>query len=335
MQKVQAIITAGIISMGLPSVAIAETDFVWPQLTINVGTTAGGIYDTYARLLGNHMGKYLPGEPTVIIQNRPGAGGMNMFNYLFNNAPKDGTELGMSVPGLMQHPIFYGDKSEAQFDPREFNPIGSMASSFSLFCLSPESDLTLEQILAGEPFVAGSPGPGTNAEDFARAVDNLFDVNMTLVSAYPGMAEVTRALQQGEVDAVVGISYDALKTTPGGCNVIAQFAFERSELFPDAPTILELAETDLAKSVFGALMANDVAFRPLYAPPSVPEDRLEAIRDAFVQAMNDPELIAAAKTMDRDVDYRTGDVLVDIIQSFYELDEETLTALRAIFVPAS
>jgi tripartite-type tricarboxylate transporter receptor subunit TctC len=320
----------------LPSLA-KPGDFVWPTLTIDVGTTAGGGFDIYARLLSRYIGKYLPGRPDVIIQNRPGAGGMLAFNYLYNLAPKDGTEIASSAPGLMIDRLIYQDKSNARFDAEKFNAIGSMNADFSVFIARTKSDLNLKTLLGGKAFPVGTAGPGGNPELYGRALNEILKTKLNLISGYPGMAEVLHALEQSELDGIPGVPWNDIRSekkswlTSNFVQPIIQYREKRAPDLPNVPAILELVSDPVSKEAITVLMEREKIARPFFAPPGVPPDRLKILRQAFDRAMRNPDLIAEAKKMSLDLDVMSGADADALVKTINHPSAQATAKLRQIF----
>ena len=186
--KVLRCILAFALLLAAPSALRAETaPFEWKKLTIFIGTTPSGGYDTYARLLARHIGKHLPGHPIVTPANRPGAGGLNLMNQMYASGAADGTEIASLAPGFVIDRVLYGDKSQARFEPTRFHWLGSMSKDLSVFVAWRAKGFTLADVLSGKPMNVGMPGPGGNPWFYARALNSLG-------ATYYDLGEIQKAL---------------------------------------------------------------------------------------------------------------------------------------------
>ncbi|HEY4134909.1 MAG TPA: tripartite tricarboxylate transporter substrate-binding protein [Alphaproteobacteria bacterium] len=312
-------------------------DFTWKTLTIRVGTTVGGGFDNYARLLARHIGEFLPGKPNVIVENRPGAGGMIAFNYLYNIAPKDGTEIASSAPGLLLDRLIYQDKSNAKYDAVRFQAIGSMTQDFSVFIVRTKSGLNLDDVMKGKTYNVGTAGPGGNPEIYGRALNSLLKTKLKLVAGYPGMAQVQMAMESAELDGIPGVPWADLYAqkrawfTDGFATPILQYRIERSPQLKDVPTVLELTSDDSYKEAFTVLMMREEISRPFLAPPDTPKDRVATLRTAFEQSMKSQSMIDEAKRMSVSIDWLPGDKVDEIVRKMTTPSEKTAGYIRDIF----
>jgi tripartite-type tricarboxylate transporter receptor subunit TctC len=186
--------------------ATPDVSFAGKRINLYIGFSATGFgYDTYGRVLAKHLGKHLPGNPTVVPQNKPGAGSLTLMNYIANVAPKDGTEIGLVGRGAAMEPMLGGEASAAKFDATKLAWIGSMNNEVAGFFLADHAPAkTLEEVLAGKPIQVGSTGRGGDPYIFATAVNAVLESNMKIIAGYPGMNEIVLAIQRGELDGVLG-----------------------------------------------------------------------------------------------------------------------------------
>jgi tripartite-type tricarboxylate transporter receptor subunit TctC len=322
-----------------PCAAIAQdaAPFEWKRLTVFIGTTTGGGYDAYARLLARHMGKYLPGQPVATPSNRPGAGGLAMMNQLYTSGAKDGTELGVAAPGFSIDRVFYGDQSHAVFDSSKFNWIGSMAQDPSVFVAWRSKGFTLKDLLAGKPMTVGMPGPGGGPWFYSRGLNALFGTKMNIVTGYPGVAEVLLAIENGEVDGVAGTTWSGLKATrgrwfeSGAAEVLLQYSKERMPDLPNVPTLSELMTNQDQRDIMGVIASLEVITRPVFAPPDIPAARVAVLREAFDKTMRDPELLAEAERMKLPIQPVTGTEAQAIVAKISAPPQTVVDKLRVIY----
>src|SRR5438874_3994510 len=199
----------GVVSSVTETLAQTDVSFAGKQIKILIGYSPTGFgYDTYGRLLARHLGKYLPGHPTVVPQNRPGAGSLNLANYLYNAAPRDGTEIAIVGRGVAMEPLLGGTASQAKFDSTRFNWLGSMNNEVSGFFVRQGAPATtLKEIFAGTPLQVGSTGVGGDQHAFTAALNSLFGTRLKAIPGYPGTQEIMLAVERGELDGIVGYSW--------------------------------------------------------------------------------------------------------------------------------
>ena len=242
------------------------------QVTIVVGFTSAGTYDATARLFARHLGKYLPGKPTVIVRNMPGAGSLVAANSLYSSAPEDGTTLGVIGGGVVLEPLL--GNPQATYDPRRFNWIGGRTrDNFLCLVWHTVAVRTLQDVIQRET-VVGATGPGSRTLTYPRALNELLGTKFKVVSGYPGGNEITLALERGEVEGYCGWALGSIKTRApewlrdGKVRPLAQFTLGKSDL-PGVPLATELARNDRERRAieffaadFGSGMAADGAARP-------------------------------------------------------------------------
>jgi tripartite-type tricarboxylate transporter receptor subunit TctC len=274
------------------------------RLTLTVGYGPGGGYDVFARLLARHLGRFVPGNPQIIVQNMPGAGSLIAANYLYAIAPKDGTAFGlfardMPLLGLMGH------NANVQFDPRKFNWLGS-SSDFSedAYVMIVRTDAPVKSIAemrgpGGPVTVLGGTADGATGGDVPRILQEALGLNMRLILGYRDSAAVFLAMERGEVSgrttdlsAIQSSRPDWLKPN-SGFRLLLQYArLTRHKDFPDVPTARELASTDSGRALIEFTETPLLTMaRPFAAPPGVPEDRVKALQTAFLAAHRDPQYL--------------------------------------------
>ena len=274
------------------------------RLTLTVGYGPGGGYDVFARLLARHLGRFIPGNPQILVQNMPGAGSLIAANYLYAIAPKDGTAFGlfardMPLLGLLGH------NANVQFDPRKFNWLGS-SSDFSedAYVMIVRTDAPVKSVAemrrpGGPVMVLGGTADGATGGDVPRILQEALGLNMKLILGYRDSAAVFLAMERGEVSgrttdlsAIQSTRPDWLKPN-SGFHLLLQYArLTRHKNFPDVPTARELASTDSGRALIEFTETPLLTMaRPFAAPPGVPEDRVKALQTAFLAAHRDPQYL--------------------------------------------
>jgi tripartite-type tricarboxylate transporter receptor subunit TctC len=301
-------------------------------ISIVVGSDSGGGYDLNARVLGRHLGRYIPGNPNIIIQNKPGASSLVAANYVYELAPKDGTVIA-AVQRPIPFPTLFVDDG-ARYDVRKIQWLGSTMNELGLVVAwhtAPQQ--TIADVLK-VPMLVGGNGPGTDTEIFARALNNMLGTQFKIVSGYPGQAQIVLAMERGEVQGTANWSWsDIQKGHPDWVRdkkirLLLQLDLKKSPDLPDVPFIMDLARTDDERQVFQILMGMKALGRPYFVAPGVPEDRTAALRTAFMQTMTDPEFLAEAKQSLGTIDPVSGADMQTIVTRVYSLPSNVVDKAR-------
>ena len=304
-------------------------------VTLTVGYSAGGGYDTYARILARHIGKHIPGQPAVVVQNMPGAGSLRAANYLFNVAPKDGTAIGMFGRGIAVEPLI--GSSPAQFEGTRFLWLGSGTEEAAVVVTwAPKGIRTWADMLT-KPFTVGGEGTGSDPDVYALMLKNVFGVKLRLVSGYPGTAEMALAIERGEVDGRASWSWSSLKSFKPDwiagkkIDLPVQLNLAPSPDLPGVPMITDFATSERRRQIVKLVVSRQTMGRPFVAPPGLPDDRRTALRAAFDATMKDPEFLAEAKTRGQEVNPVSGAAIDKLLAELYatprDVVEETKKAV--------
>ncbi|MPZ39678.1 MAG: hypothetical protein GEU95_16790 [Rhizobiales bacterium] len=328
----------------LPAKADAVADFYRGKtVTLVVGYGPGGGYDVYARLVGRHLGRHLPGNPSVVVQNMPGAGSLRSVNWLNNLAPKDGTAIAhfarnMPLMGML------GTNANAKFDPRKFNWLGS-SSSFAndAYILIVRTDIPVKTIEdarrpGGNPLVLGGTAEGATGNDVPIILRDTIGLNVKQVVGYPDSGALFLAMEPGEVhgrttdlSSVKAIKPAWLRPN-SGFHVLVQFAREtRHQDFPNVPTARELARNEASRLLIELTEVPYKLSRPFAAPPGVPAVRVEALQRAFAATHRDKQYLADAEKQRVDVSPVTADHVMHALKRIESAPPQQLEYLRRLF----
>ncbi|MGH7247191.1 MAG: Bug family tripartite tricarboxylate transporter substrate binding protein [Pseudomonadota bacterium] len=311
------------------------------DIEIIVGSTPGGGYDAYARLIGRYIGRYIPGHPTIVPQNMPGAGSNKAAGYVYSVAPKDGTAIGAVFPGIILQPLIGTEPTP--HDPSKFIYIGS-ANSDTYLCVA-RSDApvhTFKDVLTHDLIIASNT-EGATTHDLPVVEDNLLGAHFKLVTGYPGMRQDTLALESGEVQGVCGYGWASLESqhpdwlARGIINIVVQESIDGySKLNAmGIPRTGEFANTAEERQILELVYSQGVFGRPYVLPPGVPADRVAALRKAFMEALHDKALLAEAARMKLDIDPIAGGKLQAMVAKFYALPPSiTARAKQALIYKA-
>lgn len=317
-----------------PANAGAVEDFYRGRVvTLYIGYSVGGGYDTYARTVAQHLGKYIPGNPTIVPQNMPGAGSLRSANYLYNVAPRDGSAIGMFSRGMAMEPLI--GTSATQFDATKFSWLGSGANEVSVCATWHTSDVRSWNDMLTKSFVVSGEGSGSDPDVFATIVKNVFGVKLRLVSGYPGSAEMALALERGEVNGRCGWSWSSLKlqrpdwVANKQVNLLVQLALDKAPDLPDVPLITDFATTERQHQILRLVFSRQAVARPFVAPPGIPEDRKQALRTAFDKTMADPDFLADAKARGLEVNPVSGAELEKLIAELYRTPADVVAEVKA------
>jgi tripartite-type tricarboxylate transporter receptor subunit TctC len=303
------------------------------SISVVVGFSPGGAYDLYARVLAKYMGKHLPGKPTLVVENMPGAGGLKAANYLYQVAPKDGSALGTFARGVVIGPLF----GQGAFDGTKFSWIGSVTDDVNV-CLSwHTSQVRSWNDLMTKPFTVAGQGPQADPNVYANLVKNVFNAPINIVSGYPGSNEIALAMERGEVDGVCALSYSTARTTlaekikKADIDIIFQAGLKKAADLPDVPLLLDLARDDKQRAILKLVMGVQGMARPFVAPPGLPQVRTKELRTAFAETMSDPDFVAEAKRLNLEVNPASGEEVEALVADLYRTPRDVVEqAQRAI-----
>jgi len=266
-------------------------------LSLIIPNAPGGSFDLYARLVASHLGRFIPGRPSIVPQNMPGAGGMQAANYLAGIAPKDGSVLSVLVPYITLAQVL-GVQAIA-YDARKLNWIGRIiATTSTLFTWHSSGTKTLADLKARETLIA-STGPLSQAEIDSTMLNGVVGTKFKLIRGYKGSAEAALAVERGEADGTL-MPWEFLKSAhadwvrDGRISIVARYTRRPIPLRPDVRSVYELAETAEQRSVLNLFLGSDEMGHPIAMPPDVPRERIEAVRAALNTMVNDSEFVADA-----------------------------------------
>lgn len=329
MRTLLALTAALLLTLG----ARADDFYRGKQVTIVVGFSSAGTYDATARLFARHLGKYLPGKPTIIVRNMPGAGSMVAANSLYSSAPKDGTTLGVIGGGAVLEPLL--GNPQANYDARRFNWIGGRTrDNFLCVVWHSVAVKTLQDVTQREVAV-GTTGPGSRTLTYPRALNELFGTKFKTVSGYPGGNEITLAMERGEVEGYCGWSLGSIKARApdwlrdGKIRPLVQLTLGKADL-PDVPLATDLARNERERQAIAFFAADSVLAWPLMAPPGLPAERVAELRTAFDAMMKDPDLLAEATKQGLDIDPVGGAEIDALVQRVYATPPDVLELVRRI-----
>jgi tripartite-type tricarboxylate transporter receptor subunit TctC len=304
-----------------------------------IGSSTGGGYDLWARVLARHYGKYIPGNPTIIVQNMPGAASIVATNYLYNVAKPDGLTLGALLPAIYFDQLV--GRPEVKFDFAKIGWIGSPEQNDILHYMRADSPYrTIDDIRkAKEPPRCGSSGTGTTGFYIPRLLDEVLGTKHAIVSGYPGGSEIDLAVERGEVHCWSPLVATFFGREPyiswykkGFVRVLLQSNRKRDSRLPEVPTIYELMEQyktpEAGKRLTRVILVAATLGRPIAVTPGIPADRLKLLREAYLQTLKDPELVAETKKQRWDIDPLSGEDMEQLAKEVMTQPKEVIERMK-------
>ena len=324
------------ISMVLARAASVEDFYKGKTIQFVVGGTAGGGYDTYTRLIARHFPQYVPGKPSAIVQNMPGAAMLIAANYTYNSAPRDGTVIGhWSGPLILQHMM---GNPAVQFEGRKFGWLG-MPTSDSLVCILTERSgiKTAEEWRKAKTRVKlGAIGPGTSGTDDTKLLAAATGFPIQLIEGYKGTADIRVAAETGEVDGTCAFGWQSAKVTWANAlrakqvHVVLQTMLETHPELKGVPLAVDYAKTDEGKKLL-RIASELYGKQRLYSlPPQVPEQRVRTLQKAFISTLKDSQFLAEAEKSKLEIDPIDGPGIEKMVNGLYEIEPAVVNRVKQI-----
>jgi len=306
--------------------------YVGKTIRLVVGVDVGSGYDVNARLLARHMGAHIPGNPSFIVQNQPGAGSATMTSQLYASGPFDGTVIGAAFAGMPTIPLL--QPGGARFDPTRLNWLGNPNRETHVTYVwhtAPVQSLAAARM---SELILGAQAPGSSQVDFPLVADALLGFKFKIVAGYQSTSKINLALESGEVQGTIA-AWTTLKTLSAAwladqkIKIIAQWALRPNPELSGVPNVLDAAKTDAERDALRLVMARLDVGRPFFLPPNVPPDRVAALRAAFDATLKDPEYLAEADKLKIDIDPLTGAELAALVTQVAQTPADTVARVRA------
>ena len=301
-------------------------------ITISVGLSAGGGYDLHARVFARHFGKHVPGAPTIVVKNSPGAAGLSLVNSIYNAAPKDGTELATFDRGIALEPLLQGGNT--RFDPLKLTWIGSTDNDAST-CLSWHSSpiKTFDDVMKQELIVGGT-GATAVAVAYPRALNAILGTKFRVVTGYPGAAEALIAMERGETQGFCSLGFATLESLRPDwvrdrkVNQLLQLAVKKNPDHLDVPLALDLAKTEADRQALTLMVSPNLFARPFAGPPGMPPDVIAILRKAFNETVTDPDYLAEAKGRGLHIELVTGEEIERLLRQLYDTPKAIVERMK-------
>ena len=321
MSKLLAVAVVTATLHGIAGAAAQAPSLAGKTVNVIIGFGTGGGYDQWGRVLARHIGKHLPGRPTVVPQNMPGAGSFNAANHIYNVAPKDGTAIALIAGDAALGPIT--GASGAHFDSTKLTWVGTPMTDTNICYVfnSPQMKVRTVQDLYEKELIVGTTGTGIGAYSFPKALSTLLGMKFKIISGFPSSSNIVLAMERGEVDGFFA-SLDSTATLrpdwiPDKKVTVLFQGGAPSSILKDVPYITDLAKSPDDRSAIEFLYAGQGLSRPFIAPPNMPADRVKMLQDAFMATMKDPEFVADATRQKLPVDPKDGPYLDALIRKIY------------------
>lgn len=294
------------------------------------GVDVGSSYDLYARVLARHIGRHIPGHPTVVVQNVPGAGSFTLANQLYNVGPHDGTAIGAIITGVVTAPLLR--PQNVQFDPARFAWIGSINKDTQVLAVSDKAPVQKLEDLAQRELIVAATTVGTANTDFPLILRDLFGYKFRIIGGYKDFG---LAIERDEVDGNAGAAWSGLKMQnadmlkSGRLRVLGQYGLKPHPDLPDAPLIKDIARTEAERQALDLVFVRQEFGRSFIASPQTPPERVEALRRAFDATLADPDFLADAARGQLEVEPSTGEELSELAIRVSRTPPEIVARVRA------
>ena len=327
-----------LLAAALPAAAAGDDEDFYRGKTISliIPIGPGGAYDTYARLVARYLGKELPGNPTIVPRNMPGAGGTIASNHVYNVAPQDGTTLVIITSSFAMEQLF--ENPQIRYDARRFLAIGRLLDTTSVIFFWHTSPIKTVDDLRKRPSTVGISGVYEIPAARMRAMNRFLGMQMRLIPGYPSARDYVLAVEREETDGgtstYIGLSQlYAAYLREKKLNIVVQFSETRDASMPDVPTVLELSDDPEARQIFRYLVSNDEIGRSLFTTPNVPPARLALLRAAFRKMLADPEFKAEAERLNLPLVPKSGEEMQQVVRDTLGVSPATLAKIKEIMKP--
>jgi tripartite-type tricarboxylate transporter receptor subunit TctC len=320
-----------------PAAAASVADF-YSGRTINlvIGLPVGSAFDAYGRLIARHIGDHIPGKPSIVAQNMPGAGGMVAANYIYNTAPKDGSVFGSMTATPLFEPLL-GDK-QALFDAAKFDWLGSASQSVYFCVLGPSSKMTSfdQWSKSGKELTFAASGPTAGTYKDTMVLKNVLGASLRTITGYSGVATSALAVERGEADGICGVPSTTLavqfksQIDSGQFTPIMQMGARRDDAFGKVPSIFDFAKTDEQKQILSFAFEQLALGKPFMAPPGLPDDRFEALKAAFAETLKDTALLADSKQAKLNIEYLSGEDAKKLLKKIADYPPAVLAKAKQV-----
>ena len=334
--RIAALVIAAVAASSVPAQAdeAVAAFYKGKQIRLVIGLGPGEAYDVYARLLARHYPKHIPGNPTIVPSNQPGAGSLNAINSLYNAAPRDGTVIATGHRFVPMMPLL--NMEGVMFDPLKFTYIGSMNREVGI-CLAMKSAniKTIEDMRARE-FVVGTTGAGAELTNFNATLKTMLGVKLKVIVGYRTSLDINAAMEKGELQGRCGASYGSIKTTRphwlanNEVDIQIQLGLTKEKELPDVPLLGDLVSDPQDRLALELMLAPSEMGRPFMGPPDLPAERVAALRAGFDASMADPALVQEAEKQRLELAPLTGAAMTALVTRLYQAPSAVVKRAREL-----
>jgi tripartite-type tricarboxylate transporter receptor subunit TctC len=323
-----------LVAAGAPTAAPAQEFYRGKTIELIISTGVGGGLDANARVVARHLAGHIPGQPTIVPKNMPGAGHIRAANYVFSQAPKDGTTIATFIPVFVMAQVLERSKG-IQFDPAHFNWLASTSSSNGTVYVWHTSRAKTVEDATRQQVLMGGTGVGSYTVIYPTVMNSLLGTRFKLVMGYQSTAEIGLAMERGEIEGRAGNNFNSLKAEnpewlrSGKISVLAQVGLERDPEFPGIPLLLDFGKTDEDRQILKLFSTDVVIGRPFVTAPGVPAERVAALRAAFKNTMEDPELLADAAKSHIDIHPILAEELEQLVRHVLNSSKSAIDLLKS------
>lgn len=347
MQRPAAAVSIMIGLAGVTATSVAADEQVaafyrGKTLTMIVGTAPGAAYDVVARTVMQHMARHIPGQPSVVIQNMPGAASLIMVNHLYNRSPRDGSVMGLALSSILLEQrlqVYSGTGSNVQFDLARLEWVGSPARQPNVIWTWETTPLKTFADLRAAPSRFGATSPSADSAVIPALTNRLLGTRIGAITGYKAIADIFVAAERGEIDgnatplsSLTGGRPDDFRA--GKMRILAQFGTARHASLKDVPTGIELASDERGRRILELFALKFEATFPMLLPPQTPPERVKALRQAFAQTMQDEAFRSQAARSGFDADPMSGEEIAALIGKIGTADEASVAAIAEAIKPA-
>lgn len=327
----------------LPVGADAQNFYEGKQLTLIVGSGAGGGYDVYSRLVARHWAKHIPGRPTIVVQNLPAAGSLVATNNVANTYSRDGLTVAQVQTHMAVEPLLgvTGSLNNVKFDARTLNWLGSIAKEYPVVVAWHTAPIKSFKDVMTREMIVGASGTATSDAVYPRIMNEMIGTRFKVIDGYKDNPQMILATEAGEIMGRAGWFISSLLSTQGQqlrdgkLRVLAQVAVGKHPQFPDVPLVTEFITDPEKRKALEFSISWLPMGRPFVAPPAIPADRLKILRDSFIATANDPELRAEALKMNLEISPMSGLETQALVNRLYDTPQATVQTIRRIMVPSA
>lgn len=328
---------AALMVLTLAQTANAEEAFYrGGTIDLIVGYPVGGANDNYARLLARHMGRHIPGSPTIVIRNMPGAGSLQAVNHIYNSAPRDGSVIAIAAPTIALDQKF--GAQGVRFDAKRLEWIGRANSQVALIILRSSVKVTTPQEAQRDEIIMAGTGASSTISIYPGVMNRLLGYKFKFVMGYKGSSDAMLAVERGEVDGM-NISWESLEANhpawlpEGKMKALVQFAQGRHPSLPNTPSVVELARTDEERRILEALMSTVEIGVSFFTSPDTPRERLNALRRGFDKMAQDPACIEEAGKLRLPIQHKNGEEVEKLVSDLIDLPDALTQKMKAVYGP--